>query len=319
VAAGTQITEGRGGPVAPINVPEPVGRIGATKAGAEAVGTMLLATLLSKLRSAELQKAVDRLKELIPDIDQYRKAGNDVIVTMIVEVPNQVDIAALIAGIGTQDQVVYFKRMFISSAVKHYNAPPTYTTMTANLAPGDPEQRDPHEYTLEQQIKLQMGEKYPVPGTEPQKGFHFVSADLPLPAFTAAAEASRPAAPEPGALKGIGGRYSAKFESIFIGSAFLIPFLVNRYLQVDQDSSGKLTPKMWQPGPTLFSYLPYAPHGHIVISGRFALGQGIPPDATWIYSNMEYPREGLILEWVKGLDAGLNTTWDALVSWHKVS
>ncbi len=33
---------------------------------------------------------------------------------------------------------------------------------------------------------------------------------------------------------------------------------------------------------------------------------------------MEYPREGLILEWVKELDSGLNGICDALISWHKV-
>jgi hypothetical protein len=54
------------------------------------------------------------------------------------------------------------------------------------------------------------------------------------------------------------------------------------------------------------------------MNGRFALGTGRPPDAEWILSPMVYyPREGIILEWAKGLDAGLNTVWDALFAWHK--
>ena len=33
---------------------------------------------------------------------------------------------------------------------------------------------------------------------------------------------------------------------------------------------------------------------------------------------MEYPRDGLILEWAKGLDSSLSILWDALFSWQKI-
>jgi hypothetical protein len=74
---------------------------------------------------------------------------------------------------------------------------------------------------------------------------------------------------------------------------------------------------MWL-GSQPFSCQPYAPRGIMVVDGRFSLGHGIPPEARWIRSPMEYPREGLILEWAKGLDANLNIVWDALISWHKI-
>ena len=38
----------------------------------------------------------------------------------------------------------------------------------------------------------------------------------------------------------------------------------------------------------------------------------------WIWSSMEYPRDGLILEWAKGLDSRLSILWDALFSWRKI-
>jgi len=66
-----------------------------------------------------------------------------------------------------------------------------------------------------------------------------------------------------------------------------------------------------------FSYRPYAISGKMVMGGQFSTGEGSPPHALWLSSMMEYPQEGLILEWVKGLDSGLNRTSDALISWHK--
>jgi hypothetical protein len=88
------------------------------------------------------------------------------------------------------------------------------------------------------------------------------------------------------------------------------------YVQVEQDSGGKLLPKMWQ-GSQPYSYEPSAPYKRIVMAGRFALGKGLPPAPEWIWSSMEYPRDGFILEWAKGLDSSLNILWDGLFSWQK--
>jgi hypothetical protein len=90
-----------------------------------------------------------------------------------------------------------------------------------------------------------------------------------------------------------------------------------RRLQVEQDSGGKLLPKMWQVSDP-YSYESYGAHKPIVMSGRFALCKGLPPASVWIWSSMEYPRDGLILEWAKGLDSSLSLLWDALVSWQKI-
>jgi hypothetical protein len=176
------------------------------------------------------------------------------------------------------------------------------------LAPGDPEQRDPHELTLPQQIKVQMGEKYPVPGTGPRKGFYFASRELYLPSFTREQSSQ---------LRNIAGTYRPKYEKLFIGDSSIIPFLGTRRLQVEQDSGGKLLPKMWQ-GSESFSYEPYVIRTPMVMSGRFALGKGLPPASVWIWSSMECPRDGLILEWAKGLDSSLGVVWDALFSWQKI-
>ena len=54
--------------------------------------------------------------------------------TLVVEWPNQVDIAALWVGIGDPGQVVYFNRMFISSAIKPSQEQDQPTTRTCRRA-----------------------------------------------------------------------------------------------------------------------------------------------------------------------------------------
>jgi hypothetical protein len=67
--------------------------------------------------------------------------------------------------------------------------------------------------------------------------------------------------------------------------------------------------------PRPYAYQPYAVNPIRIMAGRFTLGSG--SDAESMISTMEYPREGIILEWVKGLDSALRFTWDALVAWRK--
>ena len=128
---------------------------GATEFGAQVV----LAAQLESVRGAEAAKAAAALENLAPEIEKLRLAGNGVVVTLVMEVPNQVDIAAIWAGIGVPGQVVYFKKMYISQVISamQSSAASTQSTIRANLAPGDPEQQDPHELTLQQQIKGEMG------------------------------------------------------------------------------------------------------------------------------------------------------------------
>lgn len=303
----------KGEPVEAIHNPADVSAKGGLEFGAQ----VLLAAQLSSVRGAEAAKAATALENLGPQIDKLRSEGNGVTITLVVEVPNQVDIAAIWAGIGDPGQVVYFKKMYISqiTPAKKSGVVSTQTTMSANLAPGDPEQQDPHEWTLQQQIRAQMGEKYPVPGTGPRKGFYFSSRELFLPAFM-----KKPGGrtrEESGQLRGIAGTYGPKFEALFSGSVFMIPTMMMRRLQIEQDAGGKLVPKMWKLSEP-YVYDPYVVHEPMVLSGRFTRGKGLPPASEWIMSSMEYPREGLILEWVKGLDSGLNIVWDALFSWRKI-
>jgi hypothetical protein len=189
------------------------------------------------------------------------------------------------------------------------------------VAPGDPQQRDPHEYTLHQQIAVQMHEKYPVPGTGPRPGFQFLTGQLDLPALTGGGATQRTQQPaQRNNLRGIAGTYTAKYEKLFTGGTWSIPPLMARQLQVELDANGNPRPKMWRLGgtPQHYSYRPFALGGVIVMGGQFSLGSGLPPAAEWLSSRMEYPREGLILEWVKGLDSGLREISDALISWHKI-
>src|SRR5262249_18881176 len=111
---GPGVVAGRGAPVAPITVPEPAARLNKVGGPAQAVGAALVAAQLSSLRGAEVQKAVNKLDQLAPTIQDFRERGYAVAVTLVVEAPNQIDIAALMAGIGDPGQVVYFKDMYIS-------------------------------------------------------------------------------------------------------------------------------------------------------------------------------------------------------------
>ncbi len=316
-----RVTASLGGPVAPITMPEPAARLNTVTGAASAVGVQLVAAQLSALRGAEVSAALKKLEELTPTIQAYREQGYGVSVTLVVEAPKQVDIAAQWAHIGDPGQVVYFKRMYISSVSKPATVEQKYPVVRENLAPGDPQQRDPHELTLQQQIAVQMGEKYPVPGTGPRPGFQFLTGQLNLPALTGSGAAQRTEQPaQRNNLRGIAGTYRPKYERVFTGGVWNIQPLIARQLQVELDASGNPQPKMWRLGGTtqLYSYRPFALRGVMVMGGQFSAGSGLPPAADWLWNMMEYPREGLILEWVRRLDSGLREISDALISWHKI-
>jgi len=161
-------TEGRGGAVEPISIPEPAIRSAEKRSTLAAGAIALLSMQLGSIRNAERAKAVARLQELGPRIDELRGQGFGVTVTLIVEVPNQIDIAAIWAGIGDVTQVVYYYDMFIS-----YAGPPI------KEQPPIPGQRQPP----------MVRQNYAIGDTEyrgewyrhhPRQGFHFVSSDLQL-------------------------------------------------------------------------------------------------------------------------------------------
>lgn len=91
-----------------------------------------------------------------------------------------------------------------------------------------------------------------------------------------------------------------------------------RRLRVEQDAQGALVPTMWGMPSKRYSYLPYGVSPPDVMNGRFATGEGMPPDVEWIASSMAYPREGFILEYARGLDSGLHVLWDAYVGWDRI-
>src|SRR5438034_4153825 len=118
---------------------------GSAKSSAIEFGAQaLLAAQLENVRSAELEKAEDALNELAPEIEQRRMEGNGVTVTVVAEVPNTFDPFAYAAGVGDAGQVVYFKRMFISSITPRHaqSVKSGNQTYRADLASGDPEQVD---------------------------------------------------------------------------------------------------------------------------------------------------------------------------------
>jgi hypothetical protein len=313
------LTEGRGAPVEPIKIPEPAVRLQSIGGAIAGIGQVMVAAQLRSLRSAEQQKAVARLQELMPEVERLRSQGYGVQLTLVVEWPNQVDIAALWAGIGDPGQVVYFNRMFISSAVKPATVEQKGPAAYENVAPGDPKQRDPHSMTFDQQLRLQLGEKFPVPSDAPRKGFHYVIGVMNLPVAGAVSPGTGQPAPQAVDVRGIAGTYNPKFERLFSGSTVRIALLIQRQLQVELDGNGMPRPKMWRLGrgaPQLFSYRPYALVGKLVMAGQFQVG-GRPPTGEELSSRFEYPRQGLIFEMVHELDSSLNEVSDAFVSWHK--
>lgn len=177
-ASSRSTVEYLGAPVEPIRNPANFGAKAAHEGGALA----LLSMQLGNIRGMEAEKAATRLNELLGQADALLSKGYGVGITLVMEVPDTIDLAAAIAGIGDASQVVYFNRMFISQI----DTPPTtqtpskYPVMRENLAPGDPMQENPHERTLDQQIRGQMYEKYPVEKYRPRKYFHFETRELRL-------------------------------------------------------------------------------------------------------------------------------------------
>jgi hypothetical protein len=148
-----------------IEVTAPLANNRGVQSAVEGAGALILSMQLSALRQAELDKAVAALKRLDPKIEKERWAGNDVTVTVAAEVPNTVNLADYLVGIGDVSQVVYFHDMYISSSMKHRD--PDKPRQPNSMYPaGDSDYSRPPWWR-----------------DTPREGFHFDKRDLFLPAY----------------------------------------------------------------------------------------------------------------------------------------
>ncbi|MCE9672850.1 DUF4157 domain-containing protein [Myxococcus stipitatus] len=318
VEARPVLTERPGGSAVEIASPHALTNVAATQGAVEGAWGIILSHQLSSVRGAELKKALARFEELGPEIEAYRQKGIDVTVTVVAEVPKQPDVAARVTGVGNAGEVVYFKRMYIS----HLSLPPSAATSTQSTmyAAGerDPGRVDRSEMTLNQQVSAYWGDKYPVPGSGPREGFHFVEGKQTFPGY-APLTSRKPDLTTPDHLKGIAGTYKPELRKIFVGGMSGVFTLGARKLQVELGPQGVPTPKMTLGGKA-YTFLDGGPRPPtMIMTGQFRMGEGLPPAAQWIWSSMEYHADkGIILEWAHVLDSALNTTWDALFLWRRL-
>jgi hypothetical protein len=168
-----------GGPVeGPIISPRAQAKGALLAAGAQAV----LAKQISNMQSAEKDKALQRFAELSPAIGRLLDQNFAVTITVEVEIPKTVNIA----GVVTQtdpSMIVYFRAMYIDQALPILpQRPAGESEPPAFHAVGEiPDQYasprredDPHEFTLDQQIREQMGDPDPTGRDKPVHPTHRV-------------------------------------------------------------------------------------------------------------------------------------------------
>ena len=144
------------------------------------VAMMILAAQLSSLRSAEMQKALDAFEKLKLEIAEHHAKGRGVELTVIGEVPNQIDIAAQWAKVGDASQIVYFKDMYISSTTEPVNPNQNLPTYSPNY--GESKTVDSEDWTFEDELKNQLSGERPSKLGKPRENFHFEAGTLSLPA-----------------------------------------------------------------------------------------------------------------------------------------
>jgi hypothetical protein len=176
---------GGGGGGGPVEIP--ISEV--TSAGAQAKGAALqmgaqalLAKQISNLQSSEKAKAEARFAELSPEIGRLLDEGYSVTVTVEAEIPKTLNIAG--AATSTDpSMVVYYRNMYIDSAIKvPPKKPPGEKEPPAYHAVGEVDEKygnprrweDPHDYTLDQQIRHQMGDSDPLGKEKPNHPTHRV-------------------------------------------------------------------------------------------------------------------------------------------------
>jgi hypothetical protein len=183
VADRTPGGSGGGGP----GIEIPVGAV--TSSRSQAKGALLqwgaqalLAKQISNMQSEEKDKAVARFAELSPVIGQLLDENNAVTVTVEVEVPKTVNIAGVVTQ-SDPSMIVYYRNMYIerTQPMRPKKAPDAKEPASMN-AVGEVDEKygnprrwdDPHEYTLDQQIRVQMGDSDPTGKDKPNHPTHQV-------------------------------------------------------------------------------------------------------------------------------------------------
>jgi hypothetical protein len=154
-------------------------------------------------------------------------------------------------------------------------------------------------------------------GTGPKASFHFVEGKQMLAGYRTTVKPNQPDLTTPEHIKGIAGTYRQEFRQLFVGQMSQVMPLAARQLQVELGPQGVPVPKMTL-GGKLYVFENGGPRPPtMIMTGRFKMGEGSPPDAQWYWSSMEYhPEINAILEWARGQDSSGNTIWDALYKWH---
>jgi hypothetical protein len=295
--------EGRGQVVEPIRIPEPALRQQDLKGGVEGAAAMINAGLFSALQGHEVQLAVDRLKELTPEIEKWREQGYGVAVTMIVEVPDRPDVLAGPTGVHSTGDIVHFKKMYISSIAKPVgDVPQGQQVMSADYARGDP--------------KPSPGD----PSNKARTGFHLQSG---LVAFPAPPRAKTQAKQAPVDVRALPGSYKSEYRKLFTGDPTILGLFAARTLRIGLTNDGKLTAQM-RLGSQEFNYQAQEPRGKLLLVGRFNFGGKDGPVFT---SRLTYEPDrnpNVLLEWFDALepdaqpDQYWKKMWDGLISWRKV-
>jgi hypothetical protein len=289
--------------VEPIRVPEPAIAQQDIKGGVEGAAAMINAGLFSALQGHEVQLAVDRLKELTPEIENWRQRGYGVGVTMVVEVPDQPDVLAGPTGVHSTGDIVHFKKMYISSIARPVgDVPEGQQVMTADYARGDPKP-SPSD-----------------PSNKARKGFHLKTGFV---AFPAPPRAKTEAKLTPVDLRGLPGSYKSEYQKLFTGDPMILGLFAARTLRIGLANDGKLTAQM-RLGSQEFNYQAQAPRGKQLLFGRFNFGGKDGPVFTSTFTYEPDKNPNVLLEWFGALepdaqpDQYWKKMWDGLISWRKI-
>ena len=181
--AGPSRGPGGGGPIGGVPIAAPTSPRSQAKGKLLAWGAQaLLAKQIGNVQSAEKEKAMARYNELSPVIGQLLDADFSVTVTIEFEVPKTVNFAGVITQTDPS-MIVYYRNMYIDRTMKvRPKKAPGERELPGFHAVGDVDAEyanprrweDPHEYTLDQQIRLQMGDQDPTGADRPKRPTHVV-------------------------------------------------------------------------------------------------------------------------------------------------
>jgi hypothetical protein len=300
---------------------------------------------VANLQGAEVAKYLERHAKLQPKIEAWLMRGYSVELILIVEQPNSREFACVMGQFCDQSQLNYFHDLYINRVERvrpvgpvtpnppSLGAGPFMGAVDERQAPiSDLIHRDNRplpsqggSFTDEKEIRS-------LPTRDPGHHCEYAKQTLnPVPAFTESEQPGGQAGDEMGQVGDVPGTYSLKFEKLFSGPlSSLSSMMMGRQLQIEQDPSGKLVPKMWDLSET-YSYLPYAVDNprkdgrSVTLRGRFSRDKGFPKqfDSTLVhYPRLKPPR---ILEWVNVFNAeglttetgALKSVFNALFTWWK--